>query len=68
VVGYLLFFAAMKRLNALTVSGLSYIEVLSGIAFGMVLFGDRLTWNIALGGLLILGSALYLRTTNEPQR
>lgn len=65
VVGYLLFWGAMKQLNALTVSGLSYIEVLSGIAFGMLLFGDRLTWQIVVGGVLILGAAWYLRVNQE---
>lgn len=65
LVGYLLFWGAIKQLNALTVSGLSYIEVLSGITFGMLLFGDRLTWQVVVGGVLILGAAWYLRANQE---
>jgi drug/metabolite transporter (DMT)-like permease len=60
VVGFGLFFRALRNVDASTASFLTYIEVLSGITFGVVLFHERLTWNIAAGGALVLLSALAL--------
>ena len=61
LVGYGLFFSALKKIKASTVSHLSYFEVLSGVLFGIFLFQEILTWNIVVGGLLIIISTMLLK-------
>lgn len=59
--GYILFFSALKRMDASRASHLSYIEVLSGICFGALVLSERVTWNIVAGGALIVVSLLFLK-------
>jgi len=61
VVGFWLFFYALKRVFASTASFLSYIEVVSGILFGIFLFSEVLTWNEIAGGSMIIGASVLLR-------
>ena len=61
VVGFWLFFYALKRVFASTASFLSYIEVVSGILFGIFLFNEVLTWNEIAGGSMIMGASVLLR-------
>jgi len=61
VVGFWLFFYALKRVFASTASFLSYIEVVSGILFGIFLFNEVLTWNEIAGGSMIIGASVLLR-------
>lgn len=61
LIAYSFFFSALKQIKASTVSFLSYIEVVSAIAFGILIFKELLTWNVFVGGILIIGSAIMLR-------
>lgn len=61
VIGFGLFFSALKQINASTASLLAYVEVISGIVLGIILFNEVLTWNIVVGGLLIISSAMLIR-------
>lgn len=61
LIAYSFFFSALKQIKASTVSFLSYIEVVSAIAFGILIFKELLTWNVVVGGALIIGSAIMLR-------
>ncbi|MEA2065169.1 MAG: DMT family transporter [Patescibacteria group bacterium] len=61
LVGFGLFFSALKQIKASTASFLSYVEVISAILFGIILFNEVLTWNIVVGGLLIISSAIFIR-------
>ncbi|MFO8233891.1 MAG: DMT family transporter [Bacteroidales bacterium] len=61
VVGFWLFFYALKRVFASTASFLSYIEVVSGILFGIFLFNEVLTWNEIAGGSMIIGASVLLK-------
>ena len=61
VVGYGLFFYALKQVRASTASFLSYLEVISGILFGVFLFQEILSWNEIAGGTMIILSSVLLR-------
>lgn len=67
VVGFGLFFSALKRIKASVASYLSYIEVLSAITIAIILFNENLTWNIIIGGILIIVSAALLETKKDNQ-
>lgn len=58
VLGFSLFFYGLGKIEASKASFLTYIEVVSAVAFGVFVFDERLTWNIVLGGGLILFSSL----------
>ncbi|MCI5061041.1 MAG: DMT family transporter [Alphaproteobacteria bacterium] len=57
---FALFFAAMRKLDTVSISILSYSEILIAILFGIFLFNEPVTWNMALGGTLIVISAYIL--------
>ena len=54
LVGFVFFFSALKKLKASTVSFLSYTEVVSAIILAIIFFKEALTWNMIVGGLLII--------------
>lgn len=60
VVGFGLFFSALKKINASLASSVAYVEVPSGIALGIIFFHEALTWNMVIGGLLIVTSTILL--------
>lgn len=61
VVGYGLFFYALRQVRASTASFLSYLEVISGVLFGVILFHESLSWNEIAGGTMIILSSVLLR-------
>ena len=61
VVGYGMFFLSLKRINASTASFLTYIEVVSAVLFGVLLFNEVLSWNEVLGGAMIILASVFLR-------
>ena len=61
VVSYTLFFSALKKIKVAIASYLSYIEVLVGVVLGILFFKEVLTWNMLMGGILIIIPALFLR-------
>ncbi|MCR5088865.1 MAG: DMT family transporter [Oscillospiraceae bacterium] len=57
---YWMYFTAMQRLPAQTVSLISYLDPLSALVFAALLIpGERLTAVQAVGAVLILGGAVY---------
>jgi drug/metabolite transporter (DMT)-like permease len=42
-------------------SVLTYWEVLAVVFFGIVFFNEAITWNMVVGGLLIISASLLLR-------
>jgi len=69
LIGFTIFFSALKKIKASIASNLSYIEILSGIFFGVLLFKEKLTWNMITGGLLIIISVWMIQknTQTTPQ-
>ncbi len=61
VIAFGLFFSALKSMKASIVSFLSYLEVLIATAYGIVLYGEKLSWNLIVGGCLIILSTLLLK-------
>jgi drug/metabolite transporter (DMT)-like permease len=61
VMGFGLFFSALRKVKASTASFLSYIEVISGVLFGVFLYHEILTWNVVAGGMLIIASSILLK-------
>jgi drug/metabolite transporter (DMT)-like permease len=56
-----LFFTALKMLKASTVSFLAYLEVVFAIFYGYFFFDETITWNMMLGGILIIVSSILLK-------
>jgi drug/metabolite transporter (DMT)-like permease len=61
ILGFGLFFSALKRIKASTASFLAYFEVLSGILFGIIVFKDSISWNMLVGGFIIITSTIFLK-------
>ena len=61
IIGYALFFSALKRIKASTASFLSYIEIISGITFGILFFNEAVKTNVVIGGILIIISTVLLK-------
>ncbi len=61
IVAFGLFFTALKQLKASTVSFLTYLEVVFAMLYGFIFFDETITWNMLLGGGLIIISAVLLR-------
>jgi drug/metabolite transporter (DMT)-like permease len=58
LVGFGLFFYAMKRLPLFQYSALTYIEVIVAVAFGVTILGESLTLNQAIGATMIITASL----------
>jgi drug/metabolite transporter (DMT)-like permease len=61
VIGFMLYFSALNVIKASTASFLTYFEPVSAILFGVILFAEKLSWNMIAGGLLIITSALMMK-------
>ncbi|MFO8234365.1 MAG: DMT family transporter [Bacteroidales bacterium] len=61
VIGFGLFFSALKEIKASNASLVAYIEVISAVIFGIVFFNETLSWNVIGGGILIIGSSMLLK-------
>lgn len=64
-VGFIPFYAALKRLSVATVGTLAYLEVIFAILYAALLFGEELSIRVICGGSLIIGGALVARYTRE---
>lgn len=65
IVGFGLFFYALKRLPIFQYGALTYIEVFWGVLYGVFFIGEVLTPNIIAGVLLILISSVLSRFTSQ---
>ena len=54
LVGFLFFFSALRKIKVSTLSLLSYSEVISAIFLAIIFFHEELSWNLVVGGLLII--------------
>lgn len=60
IVGFALFFMALKKIDASKASFLCYFEVLGAIIFSIIFFNEILTWHMVTGAILIIYSAINL--------
>jgi len=52
---------AIEKVKISVFSILCYLEIVSAIIFGIIFFDESLTWNMILGGSLIIVSAIFLK-------
>jgi len=57
-VAYLCYFGALKDMKAQSAAILSYIDPVAAILLSFIVLGEALTWQGALGAVMILSSAL----------
>jgi transporter family protein len=61
-VSWLFYFRALQLGDASKIAPVDRLSVLFVIVFGVVFLGEKLTWGVALGGLLVLiGSLIIVR-------
>ena len=61
MIGFSFFFYGLKHLKASSASMLAYIEVVSAFCFGIFLLGETFTWNMLIGGGIIIATTVLLR-------
>ena len=61
VIAFFLFFSALRELTSAKASLLSYLEVLSTICISVFIFHEPFTWNLFIGGSMILISVIILK-------
>ena len=66
IVGYVLFFAAMRRMSSSRVALLAYFEVLTNIFWATLLLNEGISARITFGGALILIAAILMRPAKTP--
>ena len=65
ILGFGLFFYALKRLSIFQYGALGYTEVFFGVFYGVLLLGEGLTLNIIIGVILILSSSFLSRFSSK---
>ena len=65
IVVFKLFFFGLKQLSAATATTLMYLEVVSAILLGYFILDEAITWNIIVGGILIVTSSYYISRMNK---
>ncbi len=62
VIGFAFYFSALNKIKVSTASFLSYFEPVSAVILSVILFHEKISWNMALGGLLIIASTMILKS------
>jgi drug/metabolite transporter (DMT)-like permease len=65
IIVFKLFFFGLKYLEASTATTLMYLEVITAVLLGHFILDEKLTWNILVGGALILTSSIYISRLNR---
>ncbi len=66
ICAFLLWFSALKKIKASTAALLSYVEVIGAIILGVLILNESITWNMLIGGVIILTVSYFARKT-EPE-
>jgi drug/metabolite transporter (DMT)-like permease len=56
---YVLYFRLIADLGATTASTVNYVVPIAAVLFGAVLLGEPVTWNVVVGGLVVLVGMAY---------
>jgi len=68
IIGFGLFFSALKETEAKTTSYFSFMEVPSGILFGIIFLHEKIYWNLIVGGIIIIGSVIIMQVLQQKHR
>ena len=60
LLGNFLNYLALRHITATTVAQFHYSQIIVGAAFGYLIWNDAPSWNLALGGGLIIAAGLYI--------
>ncbi len=61
IVAFMMFFYALQRLKMSHYALFTYWEVIAALLFGLLFFGEDITWNMIIGGGLIFATGILLR-------
>lgn len=59
-VSWLFYFRALQLGDASRIAPIDRLSVLFVIIFGVLFLGEKLTWSVALGGLLVLAGSIII--------
>lgn len=68
IVAFMMFFYALRRLKMSHYALFTYWEVIAALFFGVLFFGEGITWNMVVGGGLILVTGILLRKKKVEDR
>jgi drug/metabolite transporter (DMT)-like permease len=61
-VAYILYFRLIADLGATTASSVNYVVPVVAVAVGVAVLGEPVTWQLIVGGLVVLGSVAYSKS------
>ncbi len=61
ILAFMMFFYALRRLKMGHYALFTYWEVIAALFFGVLFFGEQITWNMVVGGSLILATGIMVR-------
>jgi len=61
LVGFALFFSALRTIPTAIASMLAYTEVIAAVVLAVLLLDETLTWNMWAGGACVIGATLLLK-------
>jgi drug/metabolite transporter (DMT)-like permease len=67
-ISMVIFLIVLARLDAIQASLCNYLIPFFGLVIAAVVLGERLTWYMILGGMLVLASTLLVTAYEERQR
>lgn len=65
IIGFNLFFFGLKYLKASVASSLMYLEVVGAIILSYIWYGDLLSWNMIIGGAMILSASFLIQRVSR---
>ncbi len=68
IVGFILYFSALKQIDTTVVSILTYLEMVSGIIFAWLILSEPLTLPLIVGAIFIVVSGIALRFEGKEKK
>ncbi len=68
LVGFIFLFYALKRMKMAEYSLFAYWEIVAAIVFSIIFFKEIITWNMIVGGALIIVPGLLLKISEERKK
>jgi drug/metabolite transporter (DMT)-like permease len=65
VVGFALFFSALKQTKANIASYFSYLEIPCAIFFGAIILHEKISWNLIIGASILITSVIIMKFLDQ---